>query len=190
MLGDELAERRGEHGEGLADLRGAHPRLVVLEEHVVRVVVRREALDVLAPEVDDALERRAKRCEVGLLARFHPHLVRLGGRCRKLHCKRGRHPARAVPVTLCEPHERGVVRVVGKRGGVRLELLEQLAEALVDDVRMDDLLERAELRRSCRGTAGRHEDLHVPDEDRLGATEVRELAEAFLELGESLLHGG
>ena len=190
MLGDEFTERRSEYGEGLTDLRGAHPWLVVLEEHVVRVVVRREALDVLAPEVDDALERRAKRCEVGRLARFHPHLVRLGGRCRKLHCKRGRHPARAVPVTPCEPHERGVVGVVGKRGGVRLELLEQLAEALVDDVRVDDLLERSELRRSRRGAAGGHGDLHVPHENCLRAAEVRELPEAFLELDKRLLHGG
>ena len=65
VLGDERAELRGEHGEDLADLGGPHARLVVLEQDVVRVVVRREALDVLPAEVDDALEPRPERREVG-----------------------------------------------------------------------------------------------------------------------------
>ncbi len=53
---------------------------------------------------------------------------------------------------------------------------------------MEDLLERGELRRASRGAARGHEDLHVPDEEALGAAEVGELGEAVLQLGEGGLH--
>ncbi len=130
--------------------RRPHPRLVVLEEHVVRVVVRREALDVAAPEVDDPLERGSKRREVRLLARPDPHLVRLGRRLRELDGELDRHAAGAIPVPPRDPDERGVVGVVGERLGVRLELLEELAETVVDEPLVDELLERPELRRPGR----------------------------------------
>ena len=48
VLRHERAQLGGERREDLPDLRRTHPGLVVLEEDVVRVVVRREALDVLA----------------------------------------------------------------------------------------------------------------------------------------------
>ena len=76
-----------------------------------------------------------------------------------------------------------------KRGRVRLELLEELAEAVVDHVRVHDLLERRELRRARGRAAGRHEHRHVPDEHGLGAAEVRELAQALLQLGEAASTG-
>ena len=190
VLGDERAELGTEHREDLANLGCAHPGLVVLEEHVVRVVVRCEALDVLPAQIHDALERRPERCEVRLLARLDPHLVRLGGCLGELDRELGGHAARTVPVALGDPDQGGVVGIVRKRARVRLELLEQLAEPLVDDVRVDDLLERPELRRSGRGAAGRHEHRHVPEQDCFGAAQVGELAQAFLELGEGLLHGG
>ena len=75
VLGDERSELGREHREDLADLGRAHARLVVLEQHVVRVVVGREALDVLPAELDGALEPRTERREVGLLAGLDPHLV-------------------------------------------------------------------------------------------------------------------
>ncbi len=131
-----------------------------------------------------------ERGEVRVLARLDPHLVRLGARRGELDGELGGDAACAVPVALCDPDEGGVVGVVRERARVRLELLEQLAEPLVDDVRVDDLLERPELRRACRRPAGRHEHRHVPDEDRLGAAEVRELAETVLQLGEGRFHGG
>ena len=85
--------------------------------------------------------------------------------------------------------ERGVVGVVREGRGVRLELLEELAEPVVRSRLVDDLLERRELRRARRSAARRHEDGHVPDEHAPCAPEVRELAEAILELRERRFHG-
>jgi hypothetical protein len=146
--GDELAKCRGEHREDLADLGRLHPGLEVLEEHVVGVVVRREALDVPAAEIDHPLERGPERGEVRVLACADPHVVRLGRGLRELDRELGRHAPRPVPVVAGHANEAGVVGVVRERRGVRLELLEELAEAVVDEPLMDELLERAELRGS------------------------------------------
>ena len=78
----------------------------------------------------------------------------------------------------------------GTRGDVRLELVEELAEPIVDGMCVDDLLERCELGSAARRATGRHEDLEIPGEHRLRAPQIDELPESLSELGESLLHGG
>ena len=55
-LGDQRHELRLEIVEDGADLGRLHPRLVVVEEHVVRLVVALEAVDVAALQLDRALE--------------------------------------------------------------------------------------------------------------------------------------
>ena len=180
VFGHEGAELRRQHREDLADLRRAHSGLVVLEQHVVCVVVRSEALDVLSTEIDDALEPGSKRREVRLLAGLDPRLVRLRGDLRELHRKLGRNATLTVPVAPRDADERRVIGVVRERSRVRLELFEELAKALVHFVLVDDLLERGELSCASRSASRRHEHRHVPDEDGFGALEVGELAQAFL----------
>jgi hypothetical protein len=189
VLGDEGLQLWCEHGKDFADLRRAHSGLVVLQEDVVGVVVGHEALDVPAAELDDALEPGPERLELGVLARLHPDLVRLGCGLRELDGEVGGDAARALPVAACDPDQRRVVGVVRKGRSVRLELLEEHAEAIVDDVRVHDLLERRELRRAGRSAARGHEDGHVPDEHRLDAPQVGELAQPLLQLREGGFHG-
>ena len=107
---------------------------------------------------------------------------------RELDCKIGGNAPRALPVALRHSDQRGVVRVVWERRCVRLELLEQLAEAIVDHVRVDDLLEGGQLGCARRGPAGRHEHLHVPQEHPFHTAKVRELAQARLQLREGRIH--
>jgi hypothetical protein len=188
VLGDERLQLGRQHGEDLADLVGAHSRLVVLEQHVVRIVVGREALDVLPAQVDDALERWPEPHEIGGLARLDPDLVRLRCGLRELDREIGGNTSRPFPVAPCDADQRGVVRVVRKRRRVQLELLEQLAEPVVDDMRVDDLLERGQLGCPRRRSTGRHEHGHVPQEHRFHAAKVRELGQALLQLGEGRIH--
>ena len=105
VFSHERSELGRQHREDFADLRRAHPRLVVLEQHVVRVVVRCEALDVLSTEIDDALEPGSERREVRFLARFDPHLVRLCGDLRELHRERGRDATLTAPIAVRDADE-------------------------------------------------------------------------------------
>jgi hypothetical protein len=78
---------------------------------------------------------------------------------------------------------------VRERLGVRLELFEQLADAIVDESVVDEALERGELR-GAGGVAGvGHHHQLVPVEDVRRAPKVGDLAEAVLELGERRFHG-
>ena len=77
--GDELAAHVVEHR---ARLGGGHALLVVVEEHVVELVGRVEAVDVAVLELDVLLEERDERGEIGLLARLDPRLVGVGAGAR------------------------------------------------------------------------------------------------------------
>ena len=181
VLGDERAQLWREHREDLADLGRAHAGLVVLEQYVVRVVVGCEALDVLAAELHGALEPRPERREVGLLAGLDPHLVGVRRGLDEPRREICRDATGAGVVAEPHPDQRGVVGVVRERVGIWRELLIELAESIVRLELVGDLLDRAELRRASRGTTGRHEHRHVPDEDCARSADVRELSEPLLE---------
>ena len=107
-----------EHGAHLGRL---HARLEVVQQHVVRLVVVVEALDVAAAELEVLAQRRDELLEVGLLSRLHPdgHRQRAGARDLALQLRR--HAPRLLPVAADEPDQARLVRVV------RLRLLERAA---------------------------------------------------------------
>ena len=107
--GDELGLEGGEYPPHLL---GRHPLLEVVEEDVVRVVVRREALHVPQAQLEHALERGAEELEVGILSSLHPHPVRLGVRLRELGRQLGRDAPQLLEVVLRDPDQAGVVGVV------------------------------------------------------------------------------
>ena len=94
---DELAQRRLEPVEHGAHLVGLHAGLEVVEEHVVRVVGRREAGDVAVLELERAVEPRTEAREVVLGAGLRPGVDRLGGEHGHLGRELGRHPAAPCP---------------------------------------------------------------------------------------------
>jgi hypothetical protein len=184
MLGNECRERRVEHVEDPRHLVRREPFLVVFEEDVVRIVVRREALEPLELELDDALEQRLEHREVARPACAYPDAESVGLRFGKPRGERRRDAAGALPVPTRDAHEAGVVRVRGQRGGVVRELVDELTDAVVDPARVYDPLERRQLRRPGRLAPGRHRHVEIPVEQRAGALEVVDLGEALLEFGQ------
>ena len=75
-----------------------HPLLVVVEEHVVRLIPGVEALDVLEPQVEVPLERGQERAEVRRLLRLCPHLHPVRAGARHLRAQVGRHAHRLLVV--------------------------------------------------------------------------------------------
>ena len=70
--------------EHRAHLDGLHPRLEVVEEWVVRIVVRGEALDVAALQFEHAVEPGLEGREIRVAAGRRPGLLRVGGHLRRL----------------------------------------------------------------------------------------------------------
>src|SRR3954451_3416739 len=60
-------------------LRRCHAGLEIIEQRVIRVVVRRKALDVLAPQLDNALEVGEEGGEVRALPGLNPGVLRHRG---------------------------------------------------------------------------------------------------------------
>ena len=94
-LGDQRHELLLQLVEDRAHLGRLHPRLEVVEEDVVRLVVAVEAVDVAALQLDVALEVRQEEREVVLLRAPSPRRVRLGGGARS--SRRAARPARGAP---------------------------------------------------------------------------------------------
>ena len=91
-VGDERHLLLLEPVEDLAHLCRLHPGLEVVQEHVVRLVVVVEALDVAAAEVEVVPQRGQELREVGLLARLHPdgHRERGGAATSRRAARRAR----------------------------------------------------------------------------------------------------
>ena len=122
-------EKRALEGvEDRDDLFRLHPRLVVVEDDVVRVVRRLEARHVLAAQLEVALEVRQHDPVVLLLARTKPALVALrAGACHLGPQLRG-NANRLLVVAPCDADE---ARLEGFEVVLLLErpeILEQLAE--------------------------------------------------------------
>src|SRR5579863_5811577 len=130
-----LAELRDERDELVLDLLEdacdvgrLHLRLEVVQEDVVRLVLRLEACDVAAAQLDVALERTEEELEVGGRLRLLPDRARLGGRDGHLTAQLYGHLNSLVVHPAREPEEAGVVRARVEGAAKRLELVQQAAD--------------------------------------------------------------
>ena len=165
-----------------------HPWLEVVEEHVVRIVVVVEALDVAAAEIEVVAQRGEKLREVLLLPGLHPHGHCERGGSRHLGAQLGRNPARLLPVATDDSDQAGLVRVVVEGLLERRQLVQQPAETVGGERLVRDPPDRGELLGADAAAAGRHLHLLVPGEQRLRVLEIGDLADAFLQVCERGLH--
>ena len=105
MAIDELHELAFQAPEDLLELRGREPFLVLIEEHVVRVLRRGKARDIATLELELPFEMRAEGLEVRCSFRLVPrgdrnaaHLHHLAGQLRW-------DPGRALPVPPRDPDQ-------------------------------------------------------------------------------------
>ena len=107
---DHRHQLRLELGEQPRDLGALHPRLVVVEQHVVGALEALEAVHVTAGQLEVPLEVRDERREVRVRARLDPRLLaERGGPCH-LRGKLGRHADGLLATPL---RDRDQARVVG-----------------------------------------------------------------------------
>ncbi len=183
---DELVLDRAEEGP---ELLGREARLVVVEQDVVRVGEfprAVEAGDVAVRELEDALQRGLEEREVGLLARGHPGLLRVGVGARDLRREVGRDVDRLVVVAPEVADQRGVVGLGVGLVGEGLQGIEQLAEPRVGDATVDDPLERLELIRPRVGAARRHHRVLIPQEQAADPAQISDLPRPLAQLDELL----
>ena len=172
-----------------AHLGRLHPRLEVVEEHVVRLVVALEALDVAALQLDGALEVGEEECEVVVLACLRPDVVRLGGGAGHLGGELGGDAAHLVVVAARRPDQRRLVGVVVELLLVPGEILEQRADLVGDELLVRDPVERRQLLPADRAAARRHHHGLVPEQHLQGPAQVVDLGQACLQLVKALFHG-
>jgi hypothetical protein len=188
-LADERHELLLEPVEDRAHVGGLHAALVVVEQHVVRLVGLREELDVAPPQLEVVLEEGAERVVVVLRLRLAPRHEALGRRLDHLGAKVRRDARRLLVVLPRDADERRVVRVRVERLLVRAQLLEQTLGLRRDEEVERDPVERRLLLAADTRAGRRHHHLHVPAEHATDAPEVGDLRESCLECLESLRRG-
>ena len=142
--GDEVAQRRLQPVEHRAHLVGAHSSLEVVEEDVVRVAGRREAVDVAVLELERPVEPGAEAREVVLGPRRRPGVHSFRGELRQLGRQQGRDAAGFLPVTARDCDQAGVVRFRVELRHDGLELGEQLADLVAHEELVRKLVKRRE----------------------------------------------
>src|SRR5215210_6275625 len=176
--------------EDLSDLRRLHVRLVVVEQHVVRLVRRIEAGDVSLSKLDVLFEIRTKRLEVGSFLRRPPCRERERTYTPHLPDEVGWNTARLLEIMARHADE---ARLEGVVLGALLDPA-QILEQLFDLGRDEALLRQSADRRDGLGASlrasGRHHHALVPEEQHRRSVEVGDLGKAFLQSLEGrLCHG-
>ena len=191
---DRLAEPRDHLHEAVAqtveddlDLGGLHAGLVVVEQRVVRIVVRLVAGDVLAGQLDQPLELRPEDLVVARLPRLEPRLVADRAGARHLRAQLGRDAAILLVVAARDADDARLERLARMLGLEVAQLLEQLAELGRGRELVRYPRERS-LRLGARRRAGRrHLRLLVPAEESRRAIDVGGCAETPQEIVEVLV---
>src|SRR2546423_3464752 len=174
--------------EDVLGLRGREAVLVVVEEHVVRLAGRLEAVDVAPPELEQPLEVRAEHLEVAPLARLQPGAVAERTFPQELGPQLGRHPARLLVVAAHDADQARLVRLVRERLLFCAQLLEQAAQLVGHEPLVRGAPDRRPLLGACRSGVRRHRRLHVPREQKADPLQVVDLAEEDLQPLECLTH--
>src|SRR5205823_257492 len=73
---DQWHQLGGQSCKYLANLRGSHPRLVLVEKRIVRMLLVTDRVSLAALEIDDLLQPGLERGEVAFRPRFLPDLLR------------------------------------------------------------------------------------------------------------------
>src|SRR5579862_1452944 len=186
QLGDQVDELRLELFEDPRDLGGLHLRLEVVEEHVVRLLLRAEALDVTVSKLDVPIHQRQEEVEVRGRLRLEPARRRLGGCAHHLRAQLGGNLHRLLVVAPRDAQQRAVPRV-----GIevtRLELVEQSPDVGVDEHLMAEAPEQRHVVGAVAEAAGRHHRALVPREQARERAETLRLREAGLQLVEGISH--
>ena len=164
-----------------------HPRLEVVEQRVIRVLVL-EALAVAPAELDHALEVGEEVGEARVLPRLLPRVLGDRRGASGLGTKLGWDPPRLVPVALRDPDqarvEGVVVGAVGRLGG----RVDQLAELVRRRPVVMEAGKGSELLGAHRSAPRRHLRAFVPGEQGHRTVEVGEHAEGLSERCDRLIH--
>jgi hypothetical protein len=182
--GDDLRERRPQHGEHVAHLAGQHPRLEVVEERGVRAVGPFEALDIAPLELEVRSQVGEERGEVVRPSRLDPGVVTARGLARHLRAQVGRHPPGLLPVAPRHADEAAVVGVVGEPLDERLARVQEPAHLGVDEPLVRDAAERRELLGPRVRAPRRHRHPLVPPEHARREPQVGALGQPEAELVE------
>ena len=182
--GDDLRQRRPQHGEHVAHLAGQHPRLEVVEERGVGAVGPLEALDVAPLELEVRPQVREERGEVVRPPRLDPGVVTARRLARHLRAQVGRHPAGLLPVAPRHADEAVVVGVVGEALDERLARVQEPAHLGVDEPLVRDAAERRQLLGPRVRAPRRHRHALVPPEHARREPQVGALGQPEAELVE------
>ena len=175
---DHLHEPVAEAIEDDLDFGGLHAGRVIVEQRVVRIVVRLVTGDVLARQLDQPVELRPEELVVARLPRPEPHLVADRAGARHLGAKVGRDAALLLVVAARDANDARLERLAGMFGLEAAEILEQLADLGRRRELVREPRERA-LRLGARHRAlRRHLRLLVPAEESRRAVDVERDAEA------------
>ena len=188
-LGDQRHQAVAQLGEQHPHLLGAHLGLELVEQRVVRMLEAGEALVALAVaagEVDVRVQVGEQHREVRRLLRLYPRVLGDRRGLGHLGAQRAGDAARLLPVAGDDPHQVGVDRAlvavaIAVEG--RAQLLDEVPDLVVAEHLVAHLGERAELLGARPGAGGGHHRALVPREQRGGAAQVVDLAEARPELG-------
>ena len=170
------------------------PGLEVVEQRVVGALDLREAGDVALAQLDVAPQVGRKSAKSERLARPRQTSWPAAAGVDELGDEVGGDPARLVEVPP------GDADGVGVDVGLGLGLLEQLADAIVDEALVGQAADRRALLGAPPGAGRGHHHLLVPGEEDGHALEVGDLGQARAQLGEdgevaghrsdSVAHGG
>jgi hypothetical protein len=188
-VADRVHERRGLAAqllEDLCDVGGRRALVVVVEQHVVGIVVGREALDVPALELELPLQMGQQDAEVAPLPRLEPGGDAERAGAREVGAEVGRHAVCLLVLATSDTDERDRDGVVDR--AVAVEPVEHAGELRRGDALVGHPVDRRTVLRPRRGSARRHLGLLVPEEEIRDAVQVVDLGEQRPETVESRAH--